>query len=206
MSTSTQTESAQPASATKADARTRGPVDLFILFCRRLSLACGIFAAAGIAFSVLLVCQLVFVRYVLNASTVWQTEVVIYTMIAATLVGAPYVQSVRGHVNVDLVPLYLGRRLRLALYCLCLLLSIAVCAVVGLYGLELTIEAYTYNWRSSSVWGPRMWPAYAAIPVGFLVWMLQLMADLVAVLTGRDRPFGIDDAEDATARVLRKEH
>ncbi len=47
---------------------------------------------------------MIFVRAVLNRSTIWQTEAVIYLMIAATLIGLPYVQKLRGHVGVDLVP------------------------------------------------------------------------------------------------------
>jgi len=38
---------------------------------------------------------------------VWQTEAVVYLAIGATLIGLPYVQQLRGHVNVDLVPLAL---------------------------------------------------------------------------------------------------
>ena len=34
-------------------------------------------------------CQMVFVRYVLDGSTVWQTEFVIYAIVAATFLGAP---------------------------------------------------------------------------------------------------------------------
>jgi TRAP-type C4-dicarboxylate transport system permease small subunit len=59
-----------------------------------------------IVISVAITCQMIFVRFVLNQSTIWQTEAVIYLMIAATLLGLPYVQKLRGHVNVDLMPLH----------------------------------------------------------------------------------------------------
>jgi TRAP-type C4-dicarboxylate transport system permease small subunit len=62
--------------------------------------------------SVAITCQMIFIRFVLNGSTVWQTEAVIYLMIAATLIGLPYVQRLRGHVNVDLLPLALPPRAR----------------------------------------------------------------------------------------------
>jgi TRAP-type C4-dicarboxylate transport system permease small subunit len=48
----------------------------------------------------LVTCQQVFMRYVLNASTVWQTEFVTYSIVAATFLGSPYVLMRRGHVNV----------------------------------------------------------------------------------------------------------
>lgn len=206
MSFSPKTVPAQGAVDPVKDAQKGSAIALFILTINRLSLVLGILAAIGIAVSVALVCQLVFVRYVLNESTVWQTEVVIYLMIGSTLLGAPYVQSVRGHVNVDLLPIYLGRAPRMVLYCVCLLLGMGVSAIIGFYGLEMAIEAYTYDWRSPSVWGASMWPAYSAIPVGFFAWFLQFLADFLAVVTGRDKPFGIDDAESTTDRALRKEH
>lgn len=176
--------------------RQRAPADWFILVVGRISLVCGLLSALAIAVSVLIVCQLVFMRYVLNASTVWQTELVIYLMIAATLIGMPYVQSRRGHVNVDLLPLYLGRRARAGLYYLCVGLGLAVCALVVFYGTELVIEAYIYTWRSPSIWRPPLWIPYLALPIGFGLMFLQLLADLVACLTGREKPFGLPDKID----------
>ena len=52
----------------------------------------------------LVVCQMVFVRYVLNDNTIWQTDFVTYSLVAATFVGSPYVLLTRGHVNVDVLP------------------------------------------------------------------------------------------------------
>ena len=52
---------------------------------------------------------MVFVRYVLNQNTIWQTDFVTYSLVAATFIGSPYVLMTRGHVNVDVLPLYLGR-------------------------------------------------------------------------------------------------
>ena len=51
------------------------------------------------------VCQMVFVRYVLNQTTIWQTDFVTYSLVAATFIGSPYVLLTRGHVNVDVLPL-----------------------------------------------------------------------------------------------------
>ena len=77
-----------------------------------LSTVAGWAAAAMILASIFITCQMIFVRFVLNGSTVWQTEAVIYLMVASTMIGLPYVQRLRGHVNVDLVPLWLGFRAR----------------------------------------------------------------------------------------------
>ena len=47
-------------------------------------------------------------RFVLNLSTAWQTETVIYMMVGATLIGLSYIQLLRGHVNVDLLPTFIN--------------------------------------------------------------------------------------------------
>ncbi|CAN5658176.1 TRAP transporter small permease [soil metagenome] len=183
----------------------RGPADWFILVMSRVSLVCGVLAAAAIAVSVLIVCQLVFMRYVLNASTIWQTELVIYLMIASVAIGLPYVQSRRGHVNVDLLPLYLPRRARAALYYICLGLGLLVCGLIVYYSVELVYEAHAGGWRSPSIWRPQLWIPYLAMPVGFGLMFLQLLADLLACATGRDTPFGLPE-EIENPLALRQEH
>src|SRR5258708_4637195 len=85
----------------------------FVRAVRRVSQLCGIVAAALIALGVLVVCHMVFVRYVLNQNTIWQTDLTTYCLIAATFVGSPFVLMTRGHVNVDVLPHYLGPRARL---------------------------------------------------------------------------------------------
>ncbi|MBZ0122430.1 MAG: TRAP transporter small permease, partial [Roseovarius sp.] len=57
-----------------------------------LSRLAGIVASLLILASVVVTCQMIFIRFVLNGSTIWQTEGVTYMMIAATMLGLPYVQ------------------------------------------------------------------------------------------------------------------
>jgi TRAP-type C4-dicarboxylate transport system permease small subunit len=145
-----------------------------------ISSACGVLAALMILASVLITCQMIFVRFVLNGSTIWQTEAVTYMMIAATLIGLPYVQKLRGHVNVDLVPMLLkpfGQKL-LALFVLAF--SIAVVGVMAWHGYELFSVAHERGWRSDTVWGVKLWIPYVAMPLGFGLFVLQMIADLVA--------------------------
>ena len=77
-----------------------------------MSQLCGIVAATLIALGVVVVCQMVFVRYVLNQNTIWQTDFVTWSLVAATFVGSPYLLLTRGHVNVDVLPLLPQRRAR----------------------------------------------------------------------------------------------
>src|SRR4029079_1447891 len=97
---------------------------------RKLSQLCGIVAAALIAAGVLVVCHMVFVRYVLNHNTIWQTDFTTYSLVAATFVGSPYLLLNRGHVNVDVLPQYLQGRARFGLAVAAALMSFAFCAVM----------------------------------------------------------------------------
>ncbi len=130
--------------------------------------------------SVVITCQMIWVRFVLNESTIWQTEAVTYLMIGATLIGLPYVQLLRGHVNVDLVPMLLPVRWRRLLALIVLALSIAVVSIMAMHGFELFQNAWERNWRSESVWGVSMWIPYLALPLGFGLFVLQMLADLIA--------------------------
>ncbi|MDJ0826522.1 MAG: TRAP transporter small permease [Rhodobacter sp.] len=158
-----------------------------------ISTLAGWASASMIVAAVAITCQMIFIRFVLNGSTVWQTEAVIYLVIAATLVGLPYVQRLRGHVNVDLIPLSLPRRARFVLCIVTLSISALIISVMLYYGYEYWHFAWERGWRSDTVWGVRLWIPYLSIPVGFGLLLLQIIADLVAVLTGVDKPFGLED-------------
>jgi TRAP-type C4-dicarboxylate transport system permease small subunit len=158
-----------------------------------LSLLSGWTAAALIVISVIVTCQMIFVRFVLNQSTIWQTEAVVYMMIAATMLGLPYVQYLRGHVNVDLIPLALPMRWRKGLFFVTMSTAIAIIGVMAFYAYEYWHIAWERNWRSDTVWGARLWIPYLALPIGFVLFILQLVADMVAVAIGVDTPFGLED-------------
>src|SRR3954467_15271211 len=118
---------------------------------RRLSQVTGVIAALLIGLAVLVICDMVIERYVLNLTTVWQIDVVTYSIVAATFIGSPYVLMHRGHVNVDILPRYLGPRGRFWLAVFTMVLSAAFCAVLLYLCSRFWFEAYECNWRSNTV-------------------------------------------------------
>ena len=149
-----------------------------------VSTVCGVVAALMILAAVLITCQMIFMRAVLNRSTVWQTEVVIYLMIAATLIGLPYVQKLRGHVSVDLLPTLLPASFRRTLAGITLAITTAMIAVMLWYGWDMWLHAYARGWKSETVVAVPLWIPWLAIPVGFALFLLQLCADLWLTVTG----------------------
>ena len=164
---------------------------LFIHAVKRLSQLCGILAAGLIALGVVVVCEMVFVRYVLNHNTIWQTDFVTWCLVAATFIGSPYVLLTRGHVNVDVLPLYLGQRGRWWLALASILVSLAFCAVLTVLAARFWIEAWENRWVSDTMWRARLWIPYSSMPIGLALLALQYVADLVCLVTGREPPFGM---------------
>lgn len=172
---------------------------------RGLSTLGGLCAAALITASVGVVCQMVWLRYVLGQTTIWQTDFVTFALVAATFLGAPYVLMTRGHVNVDVLPLLAGPRARWWLALVASAVSLLFALVLAWLASAFWHEAWENNWRSDSMWRARLWIPYAAMPVGLVLLALQMLADLAALLSGRQHPFGIEpDSSVAQAITVRE--
>src|SRR6478609_5988613 len=105
-------------------------MDAYIRAVTFLSRVAGVSAALLIALAVLVICDMVVERYIFNLTTIWQIDVVTYSIVAATFVGSAYVLMTRGHVNVDVLPLYLGPRARWWLALFAMVLSLAFCVTI----------------------------------------------------------------------------
>jgi len=174
-----------------------------VRFIGLLSSICGVIASFMILAAVLITCQMIFVRAVLNKSTIWQTEVVIYLMIAATLIGLPYVQKLRGHVGVDLMQTVLPARMRRMLSAVTLVITGVMIAVMLWYGYEMWHLAWARNWKSETVLAVPLWIPYLFIPVGFALFLLQLMGDLWMNLSGA--PLDEKGMTDASPTLMKRD-
>jgi TRAP-type C4-dicarboxylate transport system permease small subunit len=175
----------------------RHALDKFVHGVRWLSLASGYFAAALIALGVVIVCQMVFVRFVLNTNTIWQTDFVTYSLVAATFIGSPFVLMTRGHVNVDVLPLHLSERPRYFLALASTLMAIAFCVIMLILTSQYWREAWDQRWLSNTMWRVRLWIPYASMPIGLGILTLQYLVELACLVSGREPPFGIEKGRRA---------
>ena len=166
-------------------------MDFFVRGIRRVSQFCGIVAAALIALGVLVVCEMVFVRYALNQNTIWQTDFVTWSLVAATFIGSPYLLLTRGHVNVDVLPHYLGQRGRWWLAFASIVMSLAFCVTMAVLTSRFWLQAWDNRWVSDTMWRARLWIPYSSMPIGLTILTLQYVADLYCLVSGREPPFGI---------------
>ena len=166
-------------------------MDRFVRGVAFLSRVSGVVATLLILVSILVVCQMIVVRGIFGLSAYWQTEFVTYALIAATFIGAPYILMTRGHVNVDILPLLLGHRGRVALALLASLIGLAFCLLVFWSSLDWWYQAFDRGRVTSSMWRARLWIPYLSVPVGMGLVCLQYVADIWALLAGRALPFGL---------------
>lgn len=177
-------------------------LDWFIRGVKTVSRACGLCAAGLIGLGVLVVCEMVFERSVLNTNTVWQIDFTTNCLIAATFIGSPYVLMMRGHINVDVLPLHAGPRLRFWLALFSTLTAMVFVAVMTVLGVGLWHEAWAHNWLSNTVWRERLWIPYAAMPIGLGLLELQYVVELICLVTGREPPFGINGDKPVNREIV----
>ena len=146
-----------------------------------LSRALGAAAMLLTASAALVVTHMVIVRYFLNGSTIWQTEYVIYALVAATFLGSPYVLLHKGHVNADVVQTSLPLPARKAMQILSGLFGIAFCALLAWSGWIYLHEAWAYGWRTDTVWAIPLWIPLFPLPLGIGVLVLQYIAEIMKI-------------------------
>jgi TRAP-type C4-dicarboxylate transport system permease small subunit len=151
----------------------------------------GVIAAFMILVSIGVVCQMVFVRAVLGQSSIWQTEFVMYSLVAATFIGAPYILLTRGHVAVDVLPLMVRPRLRRHLHLVGSLIMLVFCGLFLYASIPWWHETWVTGQTTSSIWRARLWIPYLSVPVGLALLCLQLLAEMWLVFTEQDHPFGL---------------
>ena len=164
---------------------------LWIAAVHAASRVTGVMAAGLILLSIFVVCQMVFVRAVLGHSSIWQTEFVTFSLVAATFIGAPYILLTRGHVAVDVLPLMVDQPARRMLHLVGNVIALGFC-LFFLYGSwHWWIEAFNLNQTTSSMWRARLWIPYLSVPVGLALLSLQFLAEIWMVMSRRTFPFGL---------------
>ncbi len=151
----------------------------FVNAVNAVSMVFGIVAAALIGGAILIVCQMVFVRYVLNESTSWQTDTAIFMLIAATLLGSAYVLRQGGHVSVDLAWEAASDANRRYLRVIANIGTFIFAAILAVTGWHYFWQAWTGGWTSETVAEIPLWIPFLSLPVGFGMLALQALAEIM---------------------------
>jgi TRAP-type mannitol/chloroaromatic compound transport system permease small subunit len=161
----------------------------------------GAIAAALVIVLVALMLYDVVLRYLFNAPTIWGNDLNTWLMGASFVLSIAYAMATDSHVRVDL--LY-DQRTRphiryfdlvgLAL----IILPTVACITVGLFDHFMT--AYQTGERSGSGgWNPIVWPFKLILLVGFAIFTLQIVAEIIkraASLMGKPFEAPVEETSD----------
>ncbi len=128
------------------------------------------------------------VRKIFNNSSNSLLEIQWYLFAAVFMLGAGYGFLRNSHVRIDFIAAKLSSRARNWIDVLGIVLVLVPFCVIGItLGWPFFMQAYTSGEMSQNTGGLIRWPAYALIPAGFALLLMQSMSELikrVAFLTG----------------------
>ena len=136
----------------------------------------------------------VFSRHVLGTPTVWAFEISYMVMGTLFVLGMANALRLKQHVSVDLLTMNMSNRvaatIRAIFYIMLLPIIIWLTWELAYY----FYEAYESGERSGrSAWNPIVWPIYFTWFLGFLLLVLQLIAELlkaiITMISGKEDDF-----------------
>lgn len=153
----------------------------------RLSELAGYTSAVLILLTVLVICYAVLLRYIVGASTVWQTELAVYFLIYASFVGAAYGLKHDDHVKVDLVVRRLPPRVREVVRLIAAALGCLLAIGVAGVGVQLWWEVAEAGRRSGTAWNVPLAFPYIILPLGMALLALQYAAVIAGIVRSLKR-------------------
>ena len=158
-------------------------IKAYIRWIGNLSRLFAILSTILIILAMLVVCQMILMRYVFRVATIWQADFEVFSATAAMFLGAPYVLLKGGHVGVDVIELLLSDKSRARLRLVGAMLGLIFCVIMLAATWVQFHEAWAGNWKHSSVWAPPLWIPLLALPAGFAMFCLQYVAQILVLTT-----------------------
>ena len=157
-------------------------MERFTRFIERVSFGAGY--AAGLVLLAIIGLTMVEVvsRYVLRNPLILSDELGGYAMVAVSFLGLAYCAQEKGHIRITFIVERLGSRITGWIRVGSLILGLAFIAVAAWVSWQFLADSFTRNMRSNSLlMTPLKWPQMA-IPVGFTLFALILLGQLVRAL------------------------
>ncbi len=132
----------------------------------------------------------VITRYVMRHPLILADEISAYMLVFVSIVGLAYTMSTRGHVRISFLVQLMPPKFRSWVRVFTLSLFLAYSVVATVVGYQLAIQGYTRGMASNTYIMTPWWIPMAAIPLGFTLLTLSLVATLARSV--RDVRAGID--------------
>ncbi|MGP9537177.1 TRAP transporter small permease [Brachybacterium sp. AOP43-C2-M15] len=137
----------------------------------------------------------VFTRYVLSAPLPWSEEVARLLVVWLTFVGAGFVASRNAHIGVDILAVYLPRRLATATQILAMLVVVAAAAYMVWAAISLMLLTGPLELTATALPVPLL---YGAVLVGYLMILGHTVLNIVMYLR---HPAEVPDAVEKAAAM-----
>ncbi|WP_193105471.1 TRAP transporter small permease [Brachybacterium sp. FME24] len=154
------------------------------------------FVAGGLLLAVFgMIIFQVFTRYVLNMPLSWSEEVARLLVVWLTFVGAGFVASRNAHIAVDILAVYLPRKLATASQIFAMLVVAAASTYMVIAAISLMVLTGSLQMTATSLPLPLL---YGAVFVGYLMILGHTVLNIVMYLR---HPAEVPDAVDKAASM-----
>ncbi len=127
-------------------------------------------------------------RYFFKAATDWQDEAAVFCIVGAVFTASAYVQSLRGHIGIELLAHYLSPRANRVRAILVDIASCVFCIFFAWKSWTLWHEAYVDKQTTTSAWAPPLWVPYGLMAFGITLLAVQIALQVAVALQRREKP------------------
>jgi len=122
----------------------------------------------------------VFMRYALNAPTIWAFELTVFLYGVHYSLVFGYGHKYNCHVNIDVIEKMLKPRTRNVLRIITnLVMFIPTIALISVWACVQAYDSTMVNEMASSTWSPKLWPYKIIMAFGLILFLLQGIAHLI---------------------------
>lgn len=117
-------------------------------------------------------------RELLSYSSIWGEEIVRYSFIYLAWIGAAAAVRERGHIRIDVLMHYVGRRTKALLYLFGDFVMLAVAIVAVIYSFEVVHVSAKFGSVTDGLRISRVW-FLMAVPIGFSLVIFRLIQSIL---------------------------
>ena len=151
----------------------------FIILVERLSTGGAFLSAFFMVLIVILIAAEILLRSVFNISTLISDEYSAYFFVGVVMLGLAYTFKEDGHIKITLLTSVLGRRGQAVLDVLATTVALALTSFALYYAGAMVYDSWQLGMRADSISETPIYLSQMVIPVGLLMFDLQLAARLL---------------------------
>lgn len=145
----------------------------------KLSKIAGMISAIFMVLIVVLVNLEIIVRTLFNKSTHIADEYSSYFLVVVVLMGLAYAMRHDAHIRVEVIRTRMNNSIKRSIDILCFLFAIILSSYATYYAIFMTHDVYVVGVTADSISETPLYLPQLIIPVGLILFILQLMASLI---------------------------